>query len=405
MKILFVADVSIKKVLGGAERALYEQSCRLAEKGHEVLLLTRRLPFHSVSDEFIERVHEFRYDINQFNFITYILSSIRNSIKLFSSLEKEHSFDIINFHQPFSAFGINLTSKSKKIKKVYTCHSLAFEEYETRNPRPAKFLPRIGYRMNSSFRKWIENFCLSKSHLIIAASEFTKDKLIEQQGINPEKIYVLPLGVDLEKFQFNENKLEARRRLGLQKEQFILFTVRNLVPRMGLENLVCALKEASKSVKSIYLIIGGQGELRTKLQNLISEFNLADLVKLQGFIPEEKLPLYYQAADFFILPTICLEGFGLVTVEALACGTPVLGTALGGTKEILGKFDPSFLFRDISPEALAELIIEKYQYYKARPEEYKQLSKGCRDFAERNYNWEKNIKDIEGLFSDLIKAE
>jgi glycosyltransferase involved in cell wall biosynthesis len=405
MKILFVADISIKTVIGGAERVLYEQSCRLAEKGHKVFILTRRLPFHSTSDEFIGRVHEFRYDIKKFNFITYIFSSILNSIKLFSRLEKENSFDIINFHQPFSALGVNLTSRSRRIKKVYSCHSLAFEEYEVRNPKPSKALLKISYRMNSIFRKWIENRCISKSNLIIVSSEFAKDKLIKYHRISPEKIYLLPLGVNLEKFQFNENKLAARKRLGLRQEKFILFTVRNLVPRMGLENLVYAMEEAAKSVENIYLIIGGEGELRTKLQNLISEYNLTDFVKLQGFIPEEDLPLYYQAADFFVLPTRCLEGFGLVTVEALACGTPVLGTPVGGTKEILGKFDPSFLFKDITPEALTELIIEKYRYYKARPDAYKQLSQRCRDFVEKNYDWEKNIKEIEALFSNLIKAE
>jgi glycosyltransferase involved in cell wall biosynthesis len=405
MKILFVADISIKTVIGGAERVLYEQSCRLAEKGHKVFILTRRLPFHSTSDEFIGRVHEFRYDIKKFNFITYIFSSILNSIKLFSRLEKENSFDIINFHQPFSALGVNLTSRSRRIKKVYSCHSLAFEEYEVRNPKPSKALLKISYRINSIFRKWIENRCISKSNLIIVSSEFAKDKLIKYHRISPEKIYLLPLGVNLEKFQFNENKLAARKRLGLRQEKFILFTVRNLVPRMGLENLVYAMEEAAKSVENIYLIIGGEGELRTKLQNLISEYNLTDFVKLQGFIPEEDLPLYYQAADFFVLPTRCLEGFGLVTVEALACGTPVLGTPVGGTKEILGKFDPSFLFKDITPEALTELIIEKYRYYKARPDAYKQLSQRCRDFVEKNYDWEKNIKEIEALFSNLIKAE
>ncbi len=405
MRILFVADVSIKKIIGGAERVLSEQSRRLTEKGHEVAVLTRRLPSHHCSDEFINHVHEFRYEIKIYNFITYILSSIINSIRLFSRLAKDHSFDIINFHQPFSALGINLASKSKRIKKVYSCHSLAFEEYETRNPKPAKLLPRISYRLNSSFRKWIENFSLSRSDLILVASEFTKEKLIEQQRISPEKIHVLPLGVDLDKFQFNENKLAARQRLGLPAEKFILFTVRNLVPRMGLENLVSAMKEAAESVKNIYLIIGGEGKLRTKLQNLIFELKLSDFVKLQGFVPEEALPLYYQAADFFILPTRCLEGFGLVTVEALACGTPVLGTAVGGTKEILDKFDRSFLFKDIRPEALAELIIEKYRYYQARPDEYKKLSQRCREFAEKYYSWEKNIEETEAIFAELTKTE
>jgi glycosyltransferase involved in cell wall biosynthesis len=405
MKILFVADVSIKKVIGGAERVLYEQSCRLAEKGHEVFIITRKLPSHISSHEFINHVHEFRYGIIKFNFITFILSSILNSIRLFSRLAEVNSFDIINFHQPFSALGINLASKNKKIKKVYSCHSLDFEEFLSRNPKPSQLLPRIGYTINSVMRKLNERFNISKSDIVIVASDYVKNKLVEYHKINPKKIYIRPYGVDLKKFKFNEDKHAARRELGLPKDRFILFTVRNLVPRMGLENLIYAMKVVIKSMKNIYLIIGGEGELKTKLQDLISESNLTNFVKLQGFIPEEELPLYHQAADFFILPTRCLEGFGLVTVESLACGTPVLGTPVGGTKEILGKFNPSFLFKDIRPESMAALILDKYNYYKARPDEYKKLSHGCREFVEKNYSWGKNTDEIQALFSGLIDSE
>jgi glycosyltransferase involved in cell wall biosynthesis len=133
--------------------------------------------------------------------------------------------------------------------------------------------------------------------------------------------------------------------------------------------------------------------------------NLKDFVKLQGFIPSDELPHYNQAADFFILPTRYLEGFGLVTLEAMACGTPVLGTPVGGTKEILDKFNPAFLFKDTSPESISGLILEKYNYYKKEPEEYKEISRQCRVFAEKNYSWERNISEIEALFAQLIKEE
>jgi len=405
MNILFVADVSIKDITGGAERVLYEQTSHLAEKGNNVWIITRELPIHTSHYELINNVHEFRYHINQLNFVTFIFSSILNSIKLFTRLLNKNSFDIINLHQPFSAFGINLTSKSKKIKKVYTCLSLAFEEYETRNPKPSRTLPRISYTLNSYLRKYIEKYSISKSNLIVVLSEFTKSKLIEHYKINPGKTHIVPGGVDLNRFKFNQNKREIRKQLGLSEEKFIIFTVRNLVPRMGLENLVYAMKDIIKSAKDIYLIIGGEGELREKLTNLISELNLRDFVKLQGFILDEDLPFYYQAADFFILPTKWLEGFGLVTLEAMACGIPVLGTPVGGTKEILTKFNPSFLFKDTKPESIAELILDKYKYYKDRPDEYKQLSQKCRAFVEKNYSWERNVNEIEALFAQLIKEK
>jgi glycosyltransferase involved in cell wall biosynthesis len=405
LNILFAADVSIKKVLGGAERVLLEQTTRLFERGHEIHIITRRLPIHASPTENIKNVHEWRYDINEKNSFKFLVSTILNCQKLFKQISQKISIDIIHFHQPFSAFALNLLRKTRKIKKVYTCHSLVFEEYETRNPKASKIFPRISYKINSHLRRHIEKHSISKCDLIVVLSEFTKDKLIEYYIIKPEKIHIIPGGVDLSKFEFEENKLAIRKQLGLSGEKFILFTARNLVPRMGLENLITAVKEIVKSAKDIYLIIGGEGELKEKLTKLIFELNLINFVKLQGFIPDEDLPLYYQAADFFILPTICLEGFGLVTVEAMACGTPVLGTPVGGTKEILNKFNPGFLFKDTSPESIAELVLEKYKYYKNRTEEYKHLSQKCRVFVEKYYSWERNISEIEALFTQLIKEE
>lgn len=405
MNILFAADVSIQKVLGGAERVLFEQTTRLSERAHEIHIITRKLPIHTSSYENIKNVHEWRYDTNEKNSFKFLISTILNCKKLLKQISQKTSVDLINFHQPFSSFAINFSRKTQKIKKVYTCHSLAFEEYETRNPIPPKIFPRISHKINSHLRRRIEKYSISKCNLIVVLSEFTKNKLVEHYKIKPEKIHIIPGGVDLSKFEFEENKLAIRKQLGLPGEKFILFTVRNLVPRMGLENLIYAMKEIIKYAKDIYLIIGGKGELREKLSSLISELNLIDFVKLQGFIPSEELPHYNQAADFFILPTKYLEGFGLVTVEAMACGTPVLGTPVGGTKEILNKFNPGFLFKDTNPESIAELILEKYKYYKDEHDEYKQLSRECRVFVENNYPWERNIEKTETLFAQLIKEK
>ena len=160
----------------------------------------------------------------------------------------------INFHQPFSSFAINLLRKAQKIKKVYTCHSLAFEEYETRNPKPSNIFPRISYKINSHLRRRIEKYSISKCDSIVVLSEFTKNKLVEHYKIKPEKIHIIPGGVDLSKFEFKENKLAVLKQLGLSGEKFILFTVRNLVPRMGLENLIYAVKEIVKYANVVVVI-------------------------------------------------------------------------------------------------------------------------------------------------------
>jgi len=404
MNILFVADVSMEEVSGGAERVLTEHASRLAKKGHGVYVITRRLAGHDSPQKTINGVQEFRYEISRSNSLAFLASSILNSRKIYSRLEKEIPFDIINFHQPFSALGIYSKIKNKPVKKVYSSLSLTFEEYETRNPRPASLSGRVLYGWNSRFRKLAEKWLISKCDRIIVLSEFSRDKLLEHYKAAPEKINVIPGGADLDLFAFAEHKDAARKELGLPADKIILLTVRNLVARMGLETLILALKEATRRRPDLLLLIGGEGPLRPALEGLIRRFELEDFIKLTGFIPHDRLPRTFQAADFFILPTKCLEGFGLVTVEAMACGTPVLGTPVGGTIEILRKFHPEFLFKDATPGSLAEGILSTVEYYRDKPDLARRLSRECRAYVEAHYSWETNCSLLEKLLTSMAEA-
>jgi glycosyltransferase involved in cell wall biosynthesis len=134
------------------------------------------------------------------------------------------------------------------------------------------------------------------------------------------------------------------------------------------------------------------------LVSMSRSLNLNCQIQFAGFILGKDLPAYNQAVDLFVLPTIEHEGFWLVTLEALASGTPVLGTPVGGTREILGRFDSNYLFRDTTPVALAELITATSRRLAEQPVLYTTLSLRCRRFAEENYSWEKNVKEIEEIF-------
>jgi glycosyltransferase involved in cell wall biosynthesis len=402
LKILFVSDVSIQDVIGGAERVLFEQTTRLAARGHDVHILTRRLPSHQSDDDVIQNVREWRYRVNQNDAISFFASTVRNGKRLFETLSKANNFDCINFHQPFSALAVMRSDSCKKIKKVYTCHSLAFEEFASRNAKPHSFYKRIEHSLHLASRKWIEKKVLNQSDLIIALSRYTLDKLQNIYGIPAGKIAVIPGGIDLVRFHPAFDKRALRERLHLPQEKTILLTVRNLVQRMGIENLIIAMQEIAKWEPNIVLIIGGTGPLKDDLAKLSRRLNLDQHINYTGFIPEDALPEYYQAADIFVLPTIELEGFGLVTLEALASGTPVLGTPVGGTQEILSRFDSRFLFKDISHESISGLLIETCQGYLNQPDKWRLDSQRCRQFAEKYYSWETNVTATERLFLEGI---
>ena len=398
MNILVVADVSIASVIGGAERVLFEESTRLAQRGHDVHILTRRLPHHVSEMEFIQGIREWRFYMPNLKFLPFIKSTLLNCRKLFCDIQEKFSFDIINFHQPFTALGVLTSKAARGIPKVYTCHSLSFEEFVSRSSLPQNTKEWASYRLQLFGRKLAEKALLRKSNRIIVLSEYTKEKIHREYGFTEPKVEIIPGAVNLTRFRVSKNKLAIRQRLGIPENCLVLLTIRNLVPRMGLENLILALKLAREERKDILLIVGGDGPLAKKLQDMARDVGLDSLVRFVGFIPEEELPSYYQMADLFVLPTKELEGFGMVTVEALASGLPILGTPVGGTKEILAHLGSEFLFSESNPDSMANLILKTLARWDRNPEGYRDISQKCRSVAERYYSWDQHITRLEHLF-------
>jgi len=397
LRNLLVSDVSVADVIGGAERVLYEQGTRLAQRGHLVHILTRRLEKHRNNCAQIADLVEWRYPLDRRNAIAYLWSTRQNAMRLFAKLQHQYRYDRIHFHQPFSAFGVNACPIAKPIRKIYTCHSLAFEEYSSRNAKPSTGMDKILHGFHILVRRWLEKGALEQADRIIVLSDYTKAKLVHTYGLPKSKISVIAGGTDMDQFSPAKDKQAIRKRLKLPANKTILFTVRNLVPRMGLEALLLAFTKVLRKVAGVHLVIGGEGKLMASLQTLASGLGISEQVTFTGFIPDDQLADYYRMANLFVLPTKELEGFGLVTVEAMASGVPVVGTPVGGTQEILSRFDSSLLFQDNTPDAMAQLILEKVQTIQKSPTEWHRVSIACRHYAENRYSWEQNLDALEKL--------
>jgi glycosyltransferase involved in cell wall biosynthesis len=174
---------------------------------------------------------------------------------------------------------------------------------------------------------------------------------------------------------------------------------------MGLENLIAAMPAITAALPHACLVIGGRGPLQESLAQQSRALGMEEHIRFAGFIPEKDLPSYFGTADCFVLPTVALEGFGLVTVEALACGTPALGTPVGGTVEILRGLGSGHLFQDTSPEAIASLLIQHCRSWQDDPEGYDRLCRHCRAYAEENYSWDRNVEETERLFLHVNRPD
>ncbi len=401
MKILLLAEVSAERVIGGAERVLRQQAVGFVAAGHQVDLLTRATDETVSMEVVIGGAKEWRFPVSKSNEWSFVRSTVQGALSVLARLTGKSSYDMAIIHQALTGFGPLYFRRNTAAEWLYVCHSLAHEEYLTRTAVATSLLSRLRRQVNALARRVIEWLVMNRCHRIVVLSEFMRQRVMATHGIAPERIVLIPGAADPGLFRPAADRRGLRRTLGLPENRTILFTVRNLVPRMGLETLLDALSELGQVGRHCLLVIGGEGPLRTRLEAGISQRQLERVVRLVGFIPEEQLVAYYQAADLVLMPTAQLEGFGLVTVEALACGTPVVGTPVGAIPEVLGQIDPILISSGTDSRSFADALGRVLSRIK-EPVERERLSRKGRSLVERRYNWVQHCADLIRLSSKIV---
>lgn len=246
-------------------------------------------------------------------------------------------------------------------------------------------------------KKQIEQAVYRRSTSFIVLSQTFRDILHREYRVPLEKINIVPGGVDIDRFNIDLTIAEARTQLSWHWDRPTIFCIRRLAKRMGLENLITAMVQVRDRFPDIMLYIAGKGALADTLQAQITELGLEDNIKLLGYIPDEQLPLCYRAANFSVVPTVALEGFGLIVVESLAAGTPVLGTPIGGIPEILRPFSEDLVFAGIDPQAIAAGIIEALNSDRTLPS-----SEACLEYVRANYEWQAIAQKIKAVYQGAL---
>jgi glycosyltransferase involved in cell wall biosynthesis len=396
MNIVILAEVSAKRVIGGAERVLRRQALGLADLGHQVTILTRAPRGDSRLYVDIGPVKEYRYDVARRHELSFVQSSVAESVRVFDQVCATHPPDAVLIHQALAGLGPITRRFATAPVWVYVCLSLAHEEYLTRNDRPPSLLGGVRRRVNSWARRRIEGSVMRRCHRVLVLSEFMRRRVVGIHAVPEQEVHLAPGAADPAQFTPAPDRAQVRDALKLPRRGLIFFTVRNLVPRMGLDNLVRAVAALPTEVRQdLMVLIGGEGPLRPYLEGLIREHRLFPHVRLLGFVPEEQLTSYYQAADLVVMPTAQLEGFGLVTVEALACGTPVLGTPVAATPEILLKVDRSLVAEGADAQSLATALRRLIRRFRESPEFHRQLARRGRLLVEQEYNWRQHCLLVE----------
>jgi glycosyltransferase involved in cell wall biosynthesis len=386
MKILIIADVTASHLTGGAPRVLRAQAEGLAGRNHDVIVMVKGVP-----DDFtpepsdlpggaVELQVPWKGGRGPFGFLQ-LRSSGR---KILADLLANWRPELVIIQQPLLAGGLMRTTDLRNIPSLYVCHSFAFEEYFTRERRD-RLLRSLGAR----WLKREEKLLLNHSDRVVVLSEYTRQKLSDTYSIN-SGVVIIPGGVDSSFHPAGDQERERLRNgFGMKGEAFL--TVRNLVPRTGVDLLIDAFHLLNQSNPATQLWIAGTGPLKSAINERISDLGLADSVRMLGFVPDETLPDLYRAADCFVLPTLYLEGFGLVTIEALACGTPVVATPVGANPDVVGSWRGDAVVDSLDPESLSSGMDHMLKLIRSDTDG---LRKSCADYGS-HFTWDNHVNLLE----------
>jgi len=251
----------------------------------------------------------------------------------------------------------------------------------------------------STWGKWaIEKLVYQRANGFIVLSEAFRQILHKTYSVPLEKIFIVGGGIDTAQFDLGLSIAQAREKLGWQKDRRIILCVRRLVQRMGLENLISAIALVRYQYPDVLLLIAGKGVIAEALRSQIKELQLEDHVQLLGFVPDQDLAISYRAAELSIVPTISLEGFGLIVIESLAAGTPVLGTPIGGIPEILQPFASDLILEGSTTQQLAQGIIESLSGQRKMP-----TAEACQAYVRQNYDWQVIARQMKSVYEQILQ--
>ena len=309
-------------------------------------------------------------------------------------------YDLVHSHYYLSgAIGLHL-KKTWGLPLVHTFHSLGLIKGEA-----------LGFEdMSPDARVEIEKKICQNADRIIATNPQEREDLIQLYHTDPEKITTIPCGVNLNLFQPLSQE-ESRKEIAFSTDDFLITYVGRLETRKGIDTLLEAIHLVDNpSIQAV--IVGGPptdkpflswSELSEdpykKYMDMIDEYGIENQVTFTGGKSQEDLSKYYSAADITVIPSY-YEPFGMTAIEAMACGSSVIASRVGGLKSTVKENKVGALFDPRDASQLAEKIKIVFD----QPAMNAELRKNARPYVEENFSWKTVAKSIAAVYQELIEG-
>lgn len=371
-------------VVGGSGMYAYEIANALGKQGHDVDVYTQS----KTDAESTFKIHE--------NVSVYTLTKARRYLVTFETLYYSirarlgvslDDYDVIHGTlMPASTVALSdrLTFDTPI---VLTSHSFALSEVFAHLPeKPADYLLKYAFHPMNVV---MDNIGARGADRIIAISEEMRGQLVNRYGIDETIVTRISHGVDTARYRPRDEQHEA-----VSDDKLTLLFVGRLISRKGADLAVGSLAATDRD--DVELLIAGTGRLEADLKQLARKHGIENRVQFLGYVADEDLPLLYSSVDATLF-TSNYEGFGLVFMESLASGTPVIGTPVGGIPDIVEHGTTGYICSP-NPAAIAERIAEVSDH----PERLETMSQAAREAVEGR-DWEAVAARVEGVYEDVTE--
>lgn len=404
-KIAFISEhASPLASLGGVDSGgqnvyVAELAKHLASAGHHVDIFTRwedpKLPKIIEWENNIRVIHVKAGPVNLVpkEELLPFMRAFKEDIIQFITVEKI-SYNLIHANFFMSGLVAMWLKEALNIPFVITFHALGYVR-QIHQGKSDKFPPE---------RIQIEKQIVQNADAVIAECPQDKSDLIDYYNAPVEKITIIPCGFSAKEF-YPVNREIACTLLGLQTDEKILLQLGRMVPRKGVDNVVRAIGRLKNTGEPYRLVVVG-GETDdpnpmacpeiARLQKIAREEGVEDKVTFVGRKNREILKYYYCAADVFI-STPWYEPFGITPLEAMACGTPVIGSNVGGIKYSVIDGKTGFLVPPNDPDALAA----KIHLLTTNPALLLQMKKASKQRVKENFTWQKVALLVAELYQHI----
>ena len=298
-------------------------------------------------------------------------------------ITKKYKIDVIHAHFAYpEGFAGLLAKKATGKPLIVTLHGVDILTEPSIN---------YGIRLKTAYDEMVR-MVLEQADRVFGASRFVCQEALNA-GCDRERLIYFPNGVDLKRFNPKIDGSFVRKRISVTHRPMI-FTLRAHEAKNGIEYLIKAIPLVLREVPNALFVIGGDGSLRAYHQGLVHKLKVNKQCIFVGRIPQSELPYYYGACDIFVIPSI-IEAFGLVTVEAMACGRPVIGSNVGGIPDIIKDGLNGFLVKPRDPEDLAKKIV----FLLKNPDLMKNMGIEGRKIAEEKFDIKKRIEKVLAVYA------